>query len=270
MADFPTQDPHGILSAMEENWSLVRGVHVVYKLGTHGDVYVNKDAHLAHPEVAERISQLLAEGIPDGSIIIGPETRTEFKLAERVAQLSRSEYVPTKKEKDVHTFDPKYHTLLREQRKRFGVDDILNNAVTLEQINAALLALGLSMEEFRVMVNRNPIGSATNTTPIMALATSQMDQWEERKVPIDLLKKPITTKLGKARNWVPAPGQILAAQFFLERLAKEDLGFRLDDGMVVTAGRETEWELIPDKGQTKDGTEIRMDVDQTFVVGAKY
>lgn len=150
------------------------------------------------------------------------------------------------------------------------MDDILNNAVTLEQINAALLALGLSMEEFRVMVNRNPIGSATNTTPIMALATSQMDQWEERKVPIDLLKKPITTKLGKARNWVPAPGQILAAQFFLERLAKEDLGFRLDDGMVVTAGRETEWELIPDKGQTKDGTEIRMDVDQTFVVGAKY
>ncbi len=39
--------------------------------------------------------------------------------------------------------------------------------------------------------------------------------------------------------------------------------------MIVVAGRETEWELVSDKGQTKDGTEIRMDVDQTFVVGEK-
>lgn len=239
---------------------------MVYKLGTHGLVYVNKDDHLAHPEAAEKVSHLLAEGIPEGSIIIGPETRTQFKLAERVAQLSKSDYFPTKKENDIHTFDPTHIPLLHGKQKRFLIDDILNNAVTLKQIEAALQALGLSIDEFRVMVNRNPAGSASITTPIKSLATSQMDQWDERKVPIHVLKTPITTKLGKARNWVPQPGQTLAAQFFLERLAKEDLGFRLDDGMTVTAGQETEWELVKDKGGTKKGDRIQMEIDGDFVV----
>ncbi len=81
----------------------------------------------------------------------------------------------------------------------------MNNAVTLEQIEAALAALNLTVDEFRVMVNRNPERSASIKTPIKALATSQMDQWDERKVPMELLKKPITTKLGKGRNWVPQP-----------------------------------------------------------------
>ena len=166
---------------MEENWSLVRGVHVVYKLGTHGDVYVNKDAHLAHPEVAERISQLVGRRNTRWFYHYWPRNADKFKLAERVAQLSRSEYVPTKKEKMYILLIQNITHFLREQRKRFGVDDILNNAVTLEQINAALLALGLSMEEFRVWSIEIPLDQPTNTTPIMALATSQMDQWEERK-----------------------------------------------------------------------------------------
>ena len=83
------------------------------------------------------------------------------------------------------------------------------------------------------MVDRNPAFSDTINVPLHALATVQMDQWNETDVPEKLKKKPISTKLGKGRNWVPKPGQELSMQFYLERLHKENLGFHLDDNMKV-------------------------------------
>jgi hypothetical protein len=76
-----------------------------------------------------------------------------------------------------------------------------------------------------------PPGDPMN--PLHALATVQMNQWNETDVPEKLKKKPISTKLGKGRNWIPKPGQELSMQFYLERLHKENLGFHLDDNMQV-------------------------------------
>ncbi len=120
------------------------------------------------------------------------------------------------------------------------------------------------------MVDRNPEKSGTTGIPMVSLAATQMDQWEENKVPMNLLKQKITTKLGKARNWVPKAGQTLTEQFYLERQAKEQLGFRLDDGLVVAPGTERDYTLIKDPGQTLPGTVIRMEIDDqgTFVVTA--
>lgn len=52
MAVFPTQDPHGILAEMRENGSYItvdHGKHIVYKFGTHGSDYLDKDLHLQQP-----------------------------------------------------------------------------------------------------------------------------------------------------------------------------------------------------------------------------
>ena len=49
MADFPTQDPYGILGEMKQNGSYVSGGHIVYKANTHGKQYLDKDAHLGQP-----------------------------------------------------------------------------------------------------------------------------------------------------------------------------------------------------------------------------
>ncbi len=59
------------------------------------------------------------------------------------------------------------------------------------------------------MVDRNPSHSATIDIPVRALATVQMDQWDEKEVPAQLKEKPINTQLGKGRNWVPKAGQEL-------------------------------------------------------------
>lgn len=67
-----------------------------------------------------------------------------------------------------------------------------------------------------------------------SLAQLQIPQWDEKEVPESLKAKPISTKLGKARNWVPQkPGEVLAYKFFLERIRKQELGFTFDDGMKV-------------------------------------
>ncbi len=46
MSKISTSDPHGILDSMRENGSFVTEKHIVYKAGTHGDKYLDKDAHL--------------------------------------------------------------------------------------------------------------------------------------------------------------------------------------------------------------------------------
>jgi hypothetical protein len=63
MADFPTQDPHGVLAEMQQNGSYIKGRHIVYKAGLHGSDYLDKDAHLRQPGVARRVAELLAVGI---------------------------------------------------------------------------------------------------------------------------------------------------------------------------------------------------------------
>lgn len=63
MADFPTQDPHGVLAEMQQNGSYIKGRHIVYKAGLHGSDYLDKDVHLRQPGVARRVAELLAVGI---------------------------------------------------------------------------------------------------------------------------------------------------------------------------------------------------------------
>jgi hypothetical protein len=63
MATFETLDPHGVLAEMQRNGSYVTGNHIIYKAGTHGSDYLDKDAHLRQPGVARRVAELLAAGI---------------------------------------------------------------------------------------------------------------------------------------------------------------------------------------------------------------
>lgn len=228
------KDPHGVLIEMKENGSYVSGDHIVYKAGTHGEKYLDKDSHLKSPDVAPKIVNLLSEKVPEGAIVIMPETRSEVKLGKDVAYIVHGRLATTQKnEQDIHTFSPEMAKILKENRPRVLVDDILNNWETLRQVQKALAELGFSLDSFHVMVDRNPTFSATIDIPLHALATVQMDQWNEADVPEKLKNKPISTKLGKGRNWIPKPGQELSMQFYLERLHKENLSFYLDDKMKV-------------------------------------
>jgi orotate phosphoribosyltransferase len=150
-------DPHNILADMRENGSYVTGDHIVYKANTHGEEYLDKDAHLQHPEAAEKVIQLLAQQISPDSIIIGPETRASVVLGERIAAMTQSRFIPTKKVSDVHTFPEETRSvLLQGKHPRILVDDILNNGETFVQVSKAMKELGLTIDEFHVMVDRNP------------------------------------------------------------------------------------------------------------------
>jgi|GEM_PF-3048722 len=99
-------DPHKILGDMEQNGSYVGDKHIVYKDGTHGDKYLDKDKHLSQPGVAEKICALFATDITPGTIIISPETRSKVNLGERIAQMTGATCLSTQKILDVHSFHP--------------------------------------------------------------------------------------------------------------------------------------------------------------------
>lgn len=150
--------------------------------------------------------------------------------------------VPTKKVKDIHTFDESVLPLLRSGKRIIGIDDISNNGRTLREIQAALKNYGLTLDEFRVMVDRNPEQSTGITDlQFIALASIQMQQWHESKVPAWLKERPISTKLGNGRRWV---GENLPGDMYHQRLHKEGLGFRFDDGKKVDQLEDGTWVLI--------------------------
>lgn len=196
MSNSSEKDPHGVIAEMRQNGSYVSGDHIVYKAGTHGERYLDKDAHLKSPGVAPKIVNLLSEKVPEGAIVIMPETRSEVKLGQDVAHIVHGRLVSTKKNaEDRHTFSPEMVKILQENRYRVLVNDILNNGETLRQVEKALAELGFSLDSFHVMVDRNPTFSATIDIPLHALATVQMDQWNETDVPEKLKKNPLAQNL---------------------------------------------------------------------------
>lgn len=245
MAHTLDEDRYGIIEDMKEDGSCVTGKHIVYKAGTHGEVYFDKDAHLSSPDVPRGIIQLLSEKIPHNAIIIAPETRSQVNLGVGVAENTGSPLIQTVKINDKHTLTDGALEILNKGGVSVLVDDILNNGETLKQVQAALAEMGYTVEEFHVMVNRNPEYSLWLDLPVYALATQETRQWDEKEVPPTLKQRAISTSLGKGRNWVPKPGQQLSMQFYLERLHKEELGFYFDDGKKVVQMEIDGWELLP-------------------------
>lgn len=229
MAHTLDSDEYGIIEAMQADGSFVDGDHIVYKqYENHGEKYLDKDAHLKQEWVAHTVAHRLAKWIPGGSIIIAPET-SSINLGEMVRVFANGIVVPTRKVKDIHTFDESVLPLLRSGKRIIGIDDISNNGRTLREIQAALNNYGLTLDEFCVMVDRNPEQSAGITDlQFIALASIQMEQWHESEVPEWLKKRAISTKLGNGRRWV---GENLNTfEMNKQRFHKEELGFHFDDG----------------------------------------
>ncbi len=148
-----------------------------------------------------------------------------------VSVFAEGTMVRTKKVNDIHIFEDGVLPLLRSGKRIIGIDDISNNGRTLREIHIALKKYGLTLDEFRVMVDRNPRESAGITDlQFMALASIQMQQWDESEVPDWLKARAISTKLGNGRRWV---GEGMSEDMYLQRLHKESLGFRFDDEKKV-------------------------------------
>ncbi len=244
MAHSLDNDKHGIIEAMRKDGTFVDGDHIVYKqFENHGEGYLDKIAHLKQEWVAHHIGHLLAHWIPEGSIVIAPET-SSTNLGEMVGVFANGVVVPTKKVKDIHTFDESVLPLLMSGKRIIGIDDISNNGRTLREIQAALAEHGLTLDEFRVMVDRNPEQSAGITDlQFIALASVQMEQWHESKVPQWLKDRPISTKLGNGRRWTEQ--NLSSFEVTRQRLHKEDLGFHFDDGKRLKQIEIDGWFLEP-------------------------
>jgi hypothetical protein len=157
MSPSPEHDQHGILAEMRENGSYITGQHIVHQDGTHGEEYLDQNAHLNHPESAARVIQLMAQSIPPGSMIISPETRLGVVLGERIAKDTRSSFFATKKQDGIHTIPPNITQILTQHEgPRILIDTILNNGATFSQVSRALRLIGLKIDAFHVMINENP------------------------------------------------------------------------------------------------------------------
>lgn len=227
-------DPHKIIQGMRSSWALLEGdIHVICTNGDHSDAYLDKTLFLIW-EVAERIATLLALGIPKGSLIIGPTTMSDFKLAQKVAELSGSDYIQTEKVGNTHIIPSSYSQILSQNKwKVILIDDILNNGHTFEQVKKTLIWFDREIDEVRVMVNRNPVHSVTLSTQIKALATIQMHSWNTWDIPDFLEKIPISSKYGRGRYLVPQIGKELTPELIRERYELEQQGCKFNDWKKV-------------------------------------
>ncbi|PIP27473.1 MAG: hypothetical protein COX30_01750 [Candidatus Moranbacteria bacterium CG23_combo_of_CG06-09_8_20_14_all_39_10] len=210
--------------------SVVQGDHIVYKLGTHGTEYIDKEqfAKLGAQRLAAvlRLSAgcAIKNGLEAGGRemigIIGPAYGA-IPYALTVAESleghfgtplffpARTELVMDATGKKIHVIPEKLLALYAE--KRFiGIEDIVNNGTTLRELRDLLLTIGSEM--FAAISAADRGGQTAESLGIKQYFPGlriDMDQVDLRKAvcPQCVMGVPINTVLGKGARWVKMFGQ---------------------------------------------------------------
>lgn len=210
--------------------AIIDGDHIVYKAGTHGMAYIDKEkfsqvgagklAGLLRRVVSNAISKgiVLADTEPIG--VIGPAygaipyaltVAEEFENA-----LQGTTFFPARTELVVDTSGKKIHVIPEKLQgfysgKKFvALEDIVNNGTTLRELKPPLEAIGAKIIAALAVADRG--GQTTESLGIeqyFPLMRVDMAQYDARGHKCPLCEKgvPINTVLGKGERWVKLFGQ---------------------------------------------------------------
>lgn len=207
--------------------SVVKGSHLVYKKGTHGREYIDKEqfSKLGARRLSEVLRIAVDCAINSGLEVIGkdmigvvgpaygaiPYTLTVAEALEGHFRSplffpARTEVVTEKK---IHII-PEKLLAMYAGKKFIGVEDIVNNGTTLRELRDLLRTIGSEMFAAISIADR---GGQTEKTlgikqyfPGLRINMAQIDPREEI-CPQCAAGIPINTVLGKGSRWVKMFGQ---------------------------------------------------------------
>ena len=211
---------------LQKSGAVVSG-HLVYKAGTHGIYYIDKERYinLSARELSGLIREVGLNAVAKGlqiptsverAGIIGPAMGAIAYTLTLAACLEEFfpaiKFFPARSELEIDSTEKKVHVipdkLLPLYRNNFFIiiEDIVNNGTTIREVkklfeeiaNATIIAAMCTVDRG----GQTP--ESLGIDQYFPLKRIQMDQWDPRKEICPLCEKriPVTTDLGKGSRWV--------------------------------------------------------------------
>lgn len=207
-----------VVSILKKIGAVLTDDHFVYTSGKHGSVYINKDALYPHTEETSQVGRMFAEKFKDADIdvvaapAVGGTILSQW-TAYHLSKLKGKEILSAYTEKDKGTtasaaeseqiFRRGYDKIV-SGKKVLVIEDLTTTGISVKKVVDAVRAIGGTVVEVCVMVNRDPknVNSETIGAPFSSLGVILADAIDADKCPLCKAGKPINTSVGHGKKFL--------------------------------------------------------------------
>ncbi len=181
--------------------------HFIYTSGTHGSVYINKDAIYPHTELISVMCRQIAEHFVENGVevVIGPAIGGVVLsqwVAHHLSDITGREVLSAyadKLSKGGFIVRRGYDKLINGKQVLL-VDDIINQGTSVQAMVKAAGDRGGEIKQVACLVNRGGKKAAEfGVSEIYALLNIKLDIYTSSDCPLCARKIPINTNLGKGK-----------------------------------------------------------------------
>ena len=198
-----------LLKTFESVGALLKGSHIVYTSGKHGESYVNKDALYPHTETTSKLCEVIAlhflRANPDvvaapalGGIILSQWT------AHHLTRLSGKEVLSVYGEKSQDGFVIKRgYDQIVANKKVLVVEDVLTTGGSVMKMTETVRALKGNVIGIGALCNRGGLTAQTlGVGDFFPHVSLDLQSWDAHSCPLCAKKVPINTQVGKGREFL--------------------------------------------------------------------
>lgn len=177
--------PNELLALLERVGAIKTG-HFVLASGRHSDKYVEKFDLLRQPAATQLALEPLARRFKDERIdvVVGPTTGGVVLAFEVARQLGTAAAYAERKEGASAEREFRRGTSFESGQRVLVVDDILTTGGSLKETLVALEPYSVDVVAVAVLVDRSGGSVAFGSTPLVSLASLQIDTWRPEDCPL--------------------------------------------------------------------------------------
>lgn len=196
---------------LEAHHAVIRGTHVVYTSGKHGDAYVNKDALYTDPTAVSKLCGAIADHFASKAVevvaapALGGVALSQWTAHHLIQKGAAVLAVYAEKQPDSSfAFRRGYDAIVR-QRRVLIVEDVLTTGGSVKAVIAAVRSAGGEVVGVGAICNRGTLTREDLEVPdFFALANVSLQAWDAGSCPLCEARVPINLNVGKGREFIAA------------------------------------------------------------------
>jgi len=173
-----------VIKAYEETNALLKG-HFRLSSGRHSDRYLQSALVVQYPWVAEKLCQALAEKIKSlkPRLILSPAMGGLF-VGHELARALKVRHIFTERNKENDVMELRRGFTVEKGETFFAVEDIITTGKSVKESIQVLRGLGGEPVGVGCLIDRSGGAGKLFDFPLTALATLQVESWEEKNCPL--------------------------------------------------------------------------------------
>lgn len=205
-----------IFNILKDTGALITDDHFVYTSGSHGSVYINKDAIYPHTSKVSDVGLLFAEKGQEKEIdlVVGPMIGGIILAqwtAYHLSKIKGKEVLAVYTEKDANNnqvFGRRGYDKLVAGKNVLIVEDLTTTGSSVRKVVDTVKAAGGNVLLVGVMIDRSEGGMSEEIigAPYFSLGRLETEVFEPSNCPLCQKEVPINTKIGHGKKFLEEKG----------------------------------------------------------------